>query len=255
MAQQVIHARVSLPNSGTFNDMSTNGFTFEATGSDVDLTLSDIDTWLENFYNTANAGQTHPLAYYLSDQISRASNGISVLYYDVTAHLDGTPAGSPIGTFNFTLGTSEGTGVLPAELALCIGYRGNYGTDPERGIAVTLPSTDQAIDQGAPSTHTGNERPRARDRGRIYLGPLDLNCLGTTDGSITSICATDVGHLVNDLANTQLPGDHDQFNWVQWSRRAASVKQITYYYVDDYFATQRRRADTSIVRTHTWVSV
>jgi hypothetical protein len=66
---------------------------------------------------------------------------------------------------------------------------------------------------------------------------------------------TDVGEAINGLAGTKNLGAHDQFNLVVWSRRGQSVKQVTFYYVTEAAVYQRRRADETASRLHSWVAV
>lgn len=253
MTQQVLKAVVSLVNGDTLADDATNTFIFEATGSNTSLTVADLNSYLSGFYNdTAFNSLTNPLSHYLAAGLTRATNGITIEYFDVTAHLDGSPAGAAIASGSFTLGAAGVAQDLPPEVAYVMSFRATYGTDPEHGSSTTLPSSDSAIDQGAPTTHTGVPRPRARDRSRIYLGPFNGGVLASSNGVPNSTFLSDMFLLAQSALCTQKPGDSDQFNLVAWSRRSASVKQLTYYGNAEGFCTQRRRGDTALNRVHTW---
>lgn len=262
MTQQVVHARITLPQVNTLEDQASIGLTIEATGSNTTLDLPGIiDPALIGYINGPVTGMTNPLAYYLSPDISRATNAVQITYTDVTAHLDGSPAGSPVHVSSFTLGAAASAAGLPTQVAACVGYRAPYGSDVERGTTATLPSTDAAIDQGAPSTHSGVTRPRARDRGRIYLGPLNKVCshnLQVASGSVNlldSAFVTDLTAWCHAVFLTHLSGDPNQWNVVNWSRRAARVQSVGFFYVDEGFSIIRRRGDTTEARAHNWVAV
>jgi len=257
MTQQVLRARVFLPSTDVNTDNVSMDFVAEATGSDASLDFTDTPnplTALTAFFNT-NSG-SHPLAYYINSIISRASNACSITWTDITAHLDGSPAGTPYRTDTFTLGTSAGTQGMPAQLAACVALRRAYGSDLERGASASLPSDERAIDEGAPSTHTGITRPRARDRGRIYFGPLNLNPLNSsTPGTWDNTFKTDIVNACQALYSTFNGGTHNQFNFVLWSRRNASVGDVAFVYLNEGVATQRRRGDTTQSRVHAWTAV
>lgn len=143
-----------------------------------------------------------------------------------------------------------------------LGYRADYGTAIEHGPITNLPSDDDAIDQGAPPTHLGRSRPRARLRGRFYLGPLEWIALasssagpGNIAGALHSLFKSDLAGAFNALAQTFFPGAPDQFNLVQWSRRSAAVNAVRWYYVNEFAATVRRRTDVTQARVHNWVGV
>jgi len=120
---------------------------------------------------------------------------------------------------------------------------------------VTVPSTDSAIDQGAPSTHLAVSRPRARSRGRLFFGPLEnYGSPGPNAGLLSSTFAADLATAVNGLIDTHNTVSANQFNVVNWSRRNASVAPYTHYFVNEAFGYQRRRADVTETRVHAWVA-
>lgn len=245
MTQQVVRARVEIPSGNTYGAMATNDFYFEATGADADLPIltgshTTVDTHLTAFYNSLGGGQSEKICFYLSTDVSRASNAVTTTYTDITAHLDGSAAGGPFASSSWTMGAGSGGFPLAPGLAATAAYRANYGSDIEHG--------------------TGS-RPRARDRGRVFIGPLDEYCSGAhTDGSVpggklANLFVSDLAAAFDTLANTVNEGDDDQFNLVQWSRKNAAVKQVTYYYADTAFSYQRRREHEEAVRVHTWAPV
>lgn len=258
MTQQVVRARVSFLDADTLQDNPSMDFYFEATGSDADLSFTTAtapQTAVAAFFNSLSTGQSNALCLYMSDQVSRAANAASIAWTDITGSLDGSPAGAAFRTDTFTLGAGETGQPLPAQIACCVGYRAAYGTALEHAAAASsLPSDDAAIDEGAPTTHSGVARPRARLRGRFYLGPLDVGTLSST-GDFSSAFLTDVLAAANGLlATTFNPGSANQFYAVQWSRRNAAISEISMLYVDEGPATQRRRQDTTVNRVHVWTT-
>lgn len=261
MTQQIIHTKVSLPDGVTFEDTASFSFTAEATGSDASITLSELTTAVAVLLNTASGAQAHPLSYYIGPSVTRATLGIGLTFTDVTAHLDGSPAGSPIGTDALTLGAAGPQAGLPPGLAICCGYRAAYSSDIEHGPAAVLPNPDEAIDVGAPATHTGLTRPRARDRSRFYLGPLTIQTLDTVaggssgPGAVGAVALADFQIALDTFLKTHNLSAHDQWNVVCWSRRAAAVKNAAFYFVDEGLAYQRRREDVTLNRVHSWTAV
>jgi hypothetical protein len=262
VTQQVVHARVQFATADTLMKNSSFGLTFEATGSDPAITVGDLHTTLVDFVNGVSEAMTHPLAWYLSSDLSRIANASQIEYYDVTANLNGSPTGTPFATMAFTLGAAGGDAPLPGELAVVCGFRAGYGTDLEHGASGPEPTDHRAIEEGAPTTHTGKSRPRARDRGRLYLGPLDANVLLTSSGSgpdyagkLHPAFTANMSIALDSVLNTNFMGAAQQFNAVVWSRAAAAVKQVAFYYVDEGIGVQRRRASTAVNRVHTWIAL
>jgi len=147
--------------------------------------------------------------------------------YDITAHLNGSPAGSPVYIDHFSLAVGGSGQTAPDGCAALVGFRSDYGVDVEF----------------APNT-----RPRSRDRNRFYLGPLLMLAL-TVDAQNRCILYNATAHFVADLslALTALQassGTSDRPVWVQWSPTNAAVKDITHIWVDDAPRYQRRRSDT-----------
>lgn len=252
MTQQVAHARVIFTSSNVNVDNSSFGLTFEATGSDTALDFTDSET-----PTTAVTTFVNGFATLISDAISRSTNATLIEWYDVTANLNGSPAGAPFRTDAFTLGASSGAESMPPGLAACVSYRRAYGTDSEHGVSAAIPTGDRAVDEGAPSTHTGITKPRARDRGRLFIGPINLSMLASSaqDGEMAPGAVTTIESAVNGLANTKNALSHNQFNWVQWSRQNASVANVAFYSMPYGISYQRRRADEQLTRVSSWTAV
>jgi hypothetical protein len=189
---------------------------------------------IEDFYSDVPTGDTNPLAIYLGTQISRTITP-AVKLYDVTAHLDGSPAGSPYQTSPFVSTLPNvlgGTGQFPSEVQMTLTYKSTYGTLSEFGPVDPL---------------TGKKtRPRAYARGRLYIGPVNdatrqpSSVTGPTINSAARTCLTRAAtDLMNDSAT----------RWATWSRRVATMADVVGGWVDDAYDTQRRRGEPTINRT------
>lgn len=255
MTAQVVHCKVSLPDGTTFEDTSSFSFTYLATGSSGTVPTADLTTLVDNFLNGLASGQTQSMAHYLSHSLNRSVGAVTLEATDVTAHLDGSPAGTPFFVDAHTLASGVATS-LPAQLAAVCGFRAAYGADLERGVSGLIPTPEGAQDDGAPATHTGISRPRASDRGRFYLGPFSDAVIDETQvgGPIGTVPFDDLLQAVNGLVHTQNPGTANEFKGVVWSRVKAAVKPIAFIFIDEALGVVRRRADTTLNRVHNWVA-
>jgi hypothetical protein len=208
LTQQVVQARVSLPILSPYLLKPTIDFHFEATGTSSSVDTSYVHSQIATFLGTAPSGGSHAAGAYLGNAVSRASNGVLIEQYDITAHLDGSAAGNPIDISNTTVATSiSGSSGNPEGVALLCEYIADYGSDVEFG----------------PGT-----RPRARDRNRFFFGPI--NGANYTQETTTNRCLWDSTILTDlSLAFTQLmnkSGGTDATRMVVWSRKGAFVKPI-----------------------------
>jgi hypothetical protein len=258
MPLQVLHARIVLPDGTTFEDTSSIGMTFQAVTTTA-IAPADIQTLVTGYFNTRQGGMTDPLSAYISPEISRATDGCSIEIYDVTDHLDGTPAGSPISIQTFTMGVSGSSFPLPAQIAAVVAYRAAYGPDLEKGTPEVVKSTESAIDQGAPATHPAVSRPRASDRGRLYMGPLNILTLAGTSvggpgssGLLSTQFQTDLTDWAVNTMGTHAGSAGGSFSNVVWSRARAAVKLVAFVALDAAVGVIRKRADTVINRVLSW---
>jgi hypothetical protein len=227
-----------MPPTNIEMDNVSVDFIFEATGSDENLDFAMAETpgaALHDFWNSST-GRVATLGSYLSSLVDRTSNAVTIEWYDITAHLDGSPAGAPFRIDQATIEESahDSSVDLNPALALCGAVRRAYGSDAE---------------------HVGTTRPRARDRGRIYVGPLNNWCQDLGTGRTRAAVASDLVISMERLAATHNSGNTNQFNWVQWSRKNASVGQIEFVATQYGLAIQRRRTDEQNTRVLSWTSV
>lgn len=210
--------------SGIPADAVQNTFAFERTALEPPVTAgAAIKAALDNFYNTAGAGGSS-VGSQLAESLSTTADAGRIQVYDVTADLGGTAHGSPVYDQPFTL-SNTGVGSLPDEVAACLSFQSAYGADVEFGAGA---------------------RPRARDRGRVFIGPLRAGAAvvdATTKEAFlaqtTRIAIAEAGgRLVNMGAG-----------WSVWSRRDAAFKTVISGWVDNAFDVQRRRGNEANLRT------
>jgi hypothetical protein len=217
--------RSEMPSLSVVEDASSNSFVFVSDAATDFTNISAVFTQVIAFYNTVASGSGFALSHYMGLGMDRVTNHCTMLAYDITSHLAGTPHGSPVGSTSWTLGAAASSSVLPSGLAAAISYRADYGTDVEF----------------APGA-----RPRARDRARTYLGPLNQATVGTE--SVTSRCiltpsfVNDCLHALAALEASIVVGS-ETWDLAVWSRKNASTKFVVEAYMDDRFDYQRRRSD------------
>lgn len=213
--------------SGLPEDAVVNTFSFLTTAPDVET--ADIDllhTSLTAFYNVIPSGH-NAIAGMIGPQISRVNFACVTKFYDLAGHLDGTPHGSPVAVRDWTLGPMiPGAKGLPSECACALSFRADYADDPE---------------------FSSTTRPRARDRGRIYIGPITVS--STEEEALTS--RVKVTQSARETLVTQGAALRDVagFAWAVWSRRNAILEPVVAVWADDAIDIQRRRGERAVART------
>lgn len=222
----VAHATVTLANkSGIVRDAVVNTFTFQGAGDFVTAAdVTAIKAALSSFYNDVHAPGARALGSYFSTVLSRTVNPI-LRVYDIGTDLNGTPAGSPLFEDILALlaNNVDGSG-LPSEVALALSFHADFGADVEFGAGT---------------------RPRARDRGRVYLGPLALDAVQTTG---TPMAPQPVVGVVNAALGAGASLRDADIGWSVWSRAAGTVKAVSVVSVDNAFDIQRRRGEKATNR-------
>jgi len=218
------HATVTFEAvSGNPRDRVVNSFAFDADAAILSADADTLATRLETFYHTLSAPGIHPIDYYFSPALSRVVKPI-LRIYPLDGHLDGSASGSFsfARTFANNLTAPGNVTPLPSECAIVLSFHASYGLDVEF----------------APGA-----RPRARDRGRIFLGPLNLGCQVTSANSNSIVSAQCMSDIAN-AAKTLRDGSATT-RWSVWSRRNQRMTAITTVSVDEAMDSQRRRGQTS----------
>jgi hypothetical protein len=232
-------ALIKIPCGGLRSGFVTNGFDWVWFGGGSpdgsDITALATSTAIP-YHETVASHQGW--YYYMSAALDRTSDVCEVSIFNVNpVGSDPEELGPPIYSGFFTLGAASGEGAAvewPNQVAACISFRSDYGTDEEYG------------------THV---RPRADDRGRIYLGPLNgaveaLTGVGLQYPCLSTACVADLG-----LNYANMVTEAGAANWIPavWSRKNKVFKAVTDYAVNNHFDTQRRRG--SIVPSLAWTSL
>lgn len=197
-------------------DVAVNTFHVEADDMTGDQ-LNAVHGAIPGFYN--NDPGTVAIAYRLTSYITRGTDECYLTIREV-----GVP-GPPLDYFPFTLEAAGANTSLPFEVAVCC----SYGS-----IVPTV--------------------PRARSRGRIFLGPLIAGTavVNATSGQqpyVADDFMEDIG-----LAAAELHAALSSYNveWGVYSRVDTELYPIEAGYVDNAFDTQRRREVDATVRVP-WV--
>lgn len=164
---------------------------------------------------------------------------------DVKVYDMGKPPGRPIElqtSFTFPTAATQ----LPSELAVCVSFHGDLTGIPER-----VP--------GGAAGPAGDTRPRARRRGRIYLGPFSTQAnfqgVGASDSTVNSELVTDIAEAVAVLAHGPDAGDGRLavFSPTIYANDPANVDaatvDVTGGWVDNAWDIQRRRGVKASSRT------
>lgn len=232
---------VKVPNlDGIAKDEVEWGFAFAETpgGGTVD---ADMQSWATDFF-THDYG-TGQLAGYLSQCLDFAH--VQINHYDITAHLNGSPHGSPIFSGLVDWSASGGSQTASGnQLSAVLAYQATaYGSYPVEGPSGAIPTPESAQDMGAPATHTGLTKLRQRKAGRVYLGPLNGNAITHDANHNPKLTANAQNSFKAAAVNGESGGAHAHgLTWSVWSRRNASLDAITEGWVDQCIHTRRRRA-------------
>jgi hypothetical protein len=220
-----IYARTQFTTAGVKSGKVSNSFTFNFV-STPDPIVSDWDNLIgviKNFYQVTQTSG-HAVRDYLGPQINRGTNMTTTELYQIDVADPHHYLSSPVHVVPWSLAGTAPINPLPNEVAVSLSYRGPYGTDPE---------------------HAGSTRPRASDRGRTYIGPLDLSATQT----ITIPDGTEYLQVHPTFKSTLMQAAQAIFTadgiinwaWSVWSRKEQALKPIVEGAVDQYIDSQRGR--------------
>lgn len=212
-------------------DWSHNQFAFSAPDGTLASDAADaIHAALDDFYNTQRAGAGTSIAENLSSVVDRGAGAAPIRVYDLTGHEAGTtPVGPPVAIRTITVRANTYTESWPNGVAVAVSFHSAYGSDAEFGPGRTT-------------------RPRARDRGRVYIGPLNA-ASGYQDahGRLSFGAGADFA----DAGLRLMTGPWGTLQWCVWSRASAALKRVVSGFVDDRFDYQRRREDQGLSTART----
>lgn len=211
---------VHLPMStGVTADEAQNTWAFTAPGAVVADDLAAIEAAMQTFYRAIQG--------YLSPALGTAPY---MKIYSAVNALELSPPldvlGAPLVIHPFTWsGGFSGTQQIE-EASIALSFHGDYGTAAE---------------------FVGKTRPRARHRGRVYLGPLNTSSVSVDSGTHHTKVADAVLTAVAGAAATLRSASG--CTWSIWSRTNKAFYTVTAGWVDNAFDTQRRRGPAALGRT------
>jgi len=200
---------------------------YHTTFGTQDITdVSNLCDQITASLNAVPSGAVSAPGHYLAPVVSRTAGQSMIDVYDVTNHLDGSRAGSPVQIKSWSLTSSPFGGAVPEGCAVALTLQASFGTDVEFG----------------PGT-----RPRARDRGRVYFGPIDgaaIGVEGTTNRTVVAPqCQIDLTAWIKKINVIITTSNTITYKLAVWSRKNAAMKDLVSVAVDDRPDYQRRRAD------------
>lgn len=194
----------------------------------ADTDATSIQAKMDDFWNVETSSGSAP-SDWMAPSLSLAADAISFAFTDITDHLDGSDAGAPFAYRTITSSSTGGSFDYPEEICTVLSYHRDYATDVE---------FDDPI------------RPRARDRGRLYFGPLKV-AVADFDAVTLEVRIAEIVQDTFVYAAQDLMGADDATVWVQWSRANASVDAVTVASMDNAFDIQRRRGNAPTSRVST----
>lgn len=213
--------------SGILADRPTMDFAFSVADpllAGLTLTEAALEAFFKDVTTSGFALQT-----FLSPSLNTGAATSEISWYDLTGHLDGSRRGAgPIQTNTWNLTSVGADPALPDQVACALSIHSDYGTDPEFGVGT---------------------RPRARDRGRVFIGPLAG--ANTVDDALPSHEPMWGASFRDTLAAAATRLLFVNVGWSVWSRRDAALKPVTGGWIDNRPDVQRRRAQLASSRT-TW---
>lgn len=233
----IIRADVAIAGASNLpEDESHNVFHFDVTGPTPDSgEIADMAEALTLFYIGNDGGAVNALTTWYSTESVDVTPSPIIRFYELPA-VPG-PVGSPIAEANVLGFTASSADALPHEVALALTFHADL-----TGIPESVP--------GGVVGPEGDTHPRARRRGRIYLGPLNVNTVDGTSGRPSASFRTSVaaaGVRLRDNLDLQTGG----IQWVVFSPTDWVARPVVNGWVDNAFDTQRRRGVAASSRT-TW---
>lgn len=206
-------AQIAIPYyTGNADDVIVNTFHFEWGGGSppVGSDYLALQTDIRNFYQAAYTGIAGTgLAFVPWVNLLNVRTTI----YD----LDDTPPRVPVyDNYAAITSTPTANSSMPLEAAMVVSYRANYAS----GI------------------------PRARQRGRIYLGGFSANGMTAGTSSVfPQFSANQLATVGSAAANFRTAALADDWIWVVYSRAGNQSYPIVAGWVDAEIDTQRRRGN------------
>lgn len=224
-AADILVRAVMTGSSGLPSDVFVNDFAFhfDAGGSPSNAQINSLFGAVDGFYRDVVYG-TYKLADFIGEQVSRAVTH-ELQAYTITSG----PMGSPRNTEPW-LGPQApiiSDANLPSECAGVLSFHADL-----TGVA----------------EESGASRPRARRRGRLFIGPLIIGAISADlDNPVLSVTftATMRAAATHMFDEAQAAG----FTWSVWSREDDTLRPVVAGWTDNAVDIQRRRGTEATLRT------
>jgi hypothetical protein len=207
--------------SGLPADRIINDFAFRAAGAPSTTDVDNMFAAVDHFYRTAQSlGKA--VGAFISRQVNRSATHTLSAYHIVAGDL-----GSPFREDPW-LGpvAPEVTTGLPTEVAAVLSFHADL-----TGVV----------------EESGSTRPKARRRGRIFVGPLTVTAVDTSTPpfKLDSGLNLTLREAAVDLMDE---ADADSVPWCVWSRSDTTLRPVVGGWTDDAPDTQRRRGFAATTR-------
>ena len=189
------------------------------------IAADELAGYLVDFYDAIDG--------YLSRTLKNNVGAHEIKWYEVNVGGFGEGddfSGSPFLLNTFTTPNIDyGTQNFPSEIAACLSVEADLSGSFEE---------------------FGATRPNARRRGRLYIGPLNINTASEEPGTQRARVSNTFQTLLLDAANTLWGAVETMVgtDWVVYSRAEGATYRIIKGWVDDAFDVQRRRGEKAVTR-------
>jgi len=219
-------------NSGVAADQVENTFYFLTAAPAGDTQFSEVVTSWNNFWNNTQS-TAKSVGNFIANTMSRDVGAHFLDFYEMPATAG--VVGPPVSFKTWSLPAVEpGGSPLPQELAIAVSYHADYTGFVERG--------------------PGGTRPRARRRGRFFVGPSVVTALeetGTVAVGAQTVTPEVMQTLVDassEFATAMAAGNTP---WQVFSKTDWAAHTVVSGWVDDNWDVQRRRGPAASSRI-TW---
>jgi hypothetical protein len=218
LIRTVMSTTSGLPEDVIVNDFAVHLPALSPDASEVEAAMDAVGDFFRGTNLSADTVGT-----YISDDVSRAATH-TIQAYQIVAG----PLGSPFLEKDWLGPTTEaGSESMPREVCGVLSFHADL-----TGI----------------SEEVGATRPKARRRGRIFVGPLGKNAISVSDNppvlapAFTNAMRLHAVQLFDDLLAVG-------WDWCVWSRADQTLRKVVAGWTDNAPDVQRRRGQAPTLRT------
>lgn len=221
--------------------------TFTVAGNTTALTQPEIIGCCQavaDFFRATGPNHAITLASIMSREIDGGADRTVVKAYDITPVLSGGMMGSPIATYTYGFPTVQGGSSLPRELAAVLRFETAL-----RNVSPVEGADNIAL--GPPDAGTKRDRPKSRETGRVYIGPLNFAVLANNlDSSINTTLRDTATGAGLDLYNAlKAISPANILGLGVWSRQSGKVSPVAHFYMDNAMDVIRKRGPKATTGT------